>query len=99
MTTSQPGIGVVQAPANSASMRDAIFPVVAGFLGWTLDAFDFFLVVISLPRIAADFQVKDSEIAFSLMLTLMFRPVGALIFGLLADRYGRRLPMIINLVF
>jgi SHS family lactate transporter-like MFS transporter len=73
--------------------------VTAGFLGWTLDAFDFFLVVIALPRIAADFQVKESAIAFSLMLTLVFRPVGAFLFGLLADRYGRRLPMMLNLVF
>jgi SHS family lactate transporter-like MFS transporter len=71
----------------------------AGFLGWTLDAFDFFLVVISLPSIAADFQVKESAIAASLTLTLMFRPLGAFIFGLLADRYGRRVPMIVDLVF
>jgi SHS family lactate transporter-like MFS transporter len=80
-------------------MREALFAVIAGFLGWTLDAFDFFLVVISLPRIAAEFHVKDSAIAFSLTLTLMFRPVGALIFGLLADRYGRRMPMMIDLIF
>ena len=80
-------------------MREAMFAVSAGFLGWTLDAFDFFLVVISLPRIAHDFGVKEPAIAFSITLTLMFRPVGAFIFGLLADRYGRRLPMMIDLVF
>jgi SHS family lactate transporter-like MFS transporter len=79
--------------------REAVFAVVAGFLGWTLDAFDFFLVVIALPNIAKDFGVSEPEIAFSLTLTLMFRPVGAFIFGLLADRYGRRLPMMIDLVF
>jgi MFS transporter, SHS family, lactate transporter len=78
---------------------EAIAAVVAGFLGWTLDAFDFFLVVIALPVIAKDFHVSESEIAFSLMLTLMFRPVGAFLFGLLADRYGRRLPMMLDLVF
>ena len=88
-----------QASSPSASSRDAAFALAAGFLGWTLDAFDFFLVVISLPRIAHDFHVKDAAIAVSLTLTLAFRPVGALIFGLLADRYGRRLPMIIDLVF
>jgi len=79
--------------------REALFAVTAGFLGWTLDAFDFFLVVISLPRIAADFEVKTPVIAFSLTLTLMFRPVGAFIFGLLADRYGRRIPMMVDLIF
>ena len=81
------------------STRDASLAVGAGFLGWTLDAFDFFLVVIALPRIAKDLNVEESAIAFSLTLTLMFRPVGALIFGLLADRYGRRIPMMANLVF
>ena len=80
-------------------MREAVFATAAGFLGWTLDAFDFFLVVIALPRIAADFHVKESAIAASLTLTLAFRPVGAFLFGLLADRYGRRVPMIANLLF
>ncbi len=80
-------------------LREAVFAVTAGFLGWTLDAFDFFLVVISLPRIAADFGTNQAAIAVSLTLTLMFRPVGAFIFGLLADRYGRRMPMMIDLVF
>ncbi|MDB5354050.1 MAG: major facilitator superfamily 1 [Phycisphaerales bacterium] len=79
--------------------RDALSAVMAGFLGWTLDAFDFFLVVISLPRIQADFHVGESDMAFSIFLTLAFRPVGALIFGLLADRFGRRIPMMVDLVF
>ena len=73
--------------------------VLAGFLGWTLDAFDFFLVVFSLTAIAQEFHRSDAEIALSLTLTLMFRPVGAFIFGLMADRYGRRLPLMIDLVF
>ena len=81
------------------SGRDAGLAVVAGFLGWTLDAFDFFLVVIALPRIQSDFHITEPQAAFSLTLTLMFRPVGALIFGLLADRFGRRGPMMIDLVF
>src|ERR1700736_5818603 len=73
--------------------------VLAGFLGWTLDAFDFFLVVFSLTAIAQEFHRTDAEIALSITLTLMFRPVGAFIFGLMADRYGRRLPLMIDLVF
>lgn len=71
----------------------------AGFLGWTLDAFDFFLVVLSLTAIAKEFHRSDKEIAFSITLTLAFRPAGAFIFGLLADRYGRRIPLMIDLVF
>jgi MFS transporter, SHS family, lactate transporter len=73
--------------------------VTAGFLGWTLDAFDFFLVVMTLTAIGKEFGKPDAAIALSLTLTLLFRPVGAFIFGLLADRYGRRLPLMIDLVF
>ena len=71
----------------------------AGFLGWTLDAFDFFLVILSLTAIAKEFHRSDKEIAFSIILTLAFRPVGAFIFGLMADRYGRRIPLMVDLVF
>lgn len=79
--------------------RDAVFALFAGFLGWTLDAFDFFLVPISVAAIAEEFKTDDATIIFSITLTLMFRPIGAFIFGLLADRYGRRVPMMANLVF
>jgi MFS transporter, SHS family, lactate transporter len=71
----------------------------AGFLGWTLDAFDFFLVTFCLTAIGKEFHKSDSAIALSITATLAFRPVGAFIFGLLADRYGRRLPLMIDLVF
>lgn len=83
-------------PVVSEGHRAALF---AGFLGWTLDAFDFFLVVVTLTAIAKEFHKTDKEIALSIALTLGFRPVGAFIFGLLADRYGRRLPLMIDLVF
>jgi SHS family lactate transporter-like MFS transporter len=86
-------------PTAPVPPREAALAVTAGFLGWTLDAFDFFLVVIALPAIATDLEVDQPAIALSLTLTLVFRPVGAFVFGLLADRYGRRVPMMINLVF
>jgi SHS family lactate transporter-like MFS transporter len=84
------------ATRTTSDQRSAI---IASFLGWTLDAFDFFLVVMTLTAIGKEFGRSDKEMAFSLTLTLAFRPVGAFIFGLLADRYGRRLPLMINLVF
>jgi SHS family lactate transporter-like MFS transporter len=73
--------------------------VAASFLGWTLDAFDYFLVVFALGDIAKDFRVTRAEMAFAVSTTLYMRPIGALIFGLVADRYGRRLPLIIDLIF
>ena len=71
----------------------------AGFLGWTLDAFDYFLVVFCLTDIGREFGKTDKQMSIALLLTLAFRPVGAFIFGLLADRYGRRLPLMLDLVF
>jgi MFS transporter, SHS family, lactate transporter len=73
--------------------------VLAGYLGWTLDAFDYFLVVFCLTAIGREFHVSDASMALSLTITLAFRPVGAFLFGLLADRYGRRLPLMIDLLF
>jgi len=91
-----PAITSSAAPPAKSGHGAAVF---AGFLGWTLDAFDFFLVVFSLTAIAQEFHRSDAEIALSLTLTLMFRPLGAFIFGLMADRYGRRIPLMIDLVF
>ncbi len=73
--------------------------MIASFLGWTLDAFDFFLVVFTLTAIGKDFGRPDKQMALSITLTLAFRPLGAFIFGLIADRYGRRLPLMLDLVF
>ncbi len=95
-TLPQQGVTPPADPLPQPAHGAALF---AGFLGWTLDAFDFFLVVFSLTAIAQEFHRPDKAIAFSLTLTLAFRPVGAFIFGLIADRYGRRLPLMIDLVF
>lgn len=73
--------------------------VSASFLGWTLDAFDFFVLVFLVDVLAEKFQVPPSKIIFTMALTLGMRPLGALLFGLLADRYGRRVPLMANVVF
>src|SRR5712672_3195336 len=73
--------------------------VLAGFLGWTLDAFDFFVVVFLVDTLAAQFHVTKADIIWTLTWTLAMRPVGALVFGLLADRYGRRVPLMANVIF
>jgi len=70
--------------------------VLAAYLGWALDAFDFFVLVFVLKDVAATFQVPVSGVAWALTLTLAFRPLGAFVFGRLADRYGRRPVLMVN---
>src|SRR6266852_5062892 len=71
----------------------------ASFLGWTLDAFDFFILVFMMDRVAAEFRVTKAAIVATLTATLALRPVGAVIFGMLADRYGRRRPLMANVIY
>jgi MFS transporter, SHS family, lactate transporter len=73
--------------------------VAAGFLGWTLDAFDFFVVTFLFDKLAAQFHVQKGAIIATVGATLAMRPLGALLFGLLADRYGRRLPLMANVIY
>ena len=73
--------------------------ILAGFLGWTLDAFDFFVVVFLFDTLSQQFGVTKKEIVLTTTATLAMRPLGALIFGLLADRYGRRIPLMANVIY
>jgi SHS family lactate transporter-like MFS transporter len=70
---------------------------IAAYLGWTLDAFDFFLMVFVLKDIAAEFNTKIPSVAVAITLTLAMRPIGALIFGRLADKFGRRPTLMVNI--
>ncbi len=78
----------------SSSQRHAF---AACFLGWSLDAFDFFILVFCVSAIAEDFHAKHSAVAEALFLTLAFRPVGAFLFGALADKFGRRPALMLNI--
>src|SRR3978361_2331904 len=80
----------------TADQRNAF---TAALLGWTMDAFDYFIVVLVYADIAADFDVSKERVAFLTTATLLMRPVGALIFGLWADRVGRRIPLMVDVTF
>ena len=88
--------------SDSANQRNA---VLAGFLGWTLDAFDFFILTLVLEDLAHAFfpgltlEQSRPKIALAITLTLAMRPIGAIVFGLMADRYGRRIPLMLNVIF
>ena len=71
----------------------------AAFLGWTMDAFDYFLVVLVYADIAKSFHVSLTKMAFLTTATLLMRPVGAMIFGWWADRRGRRIPLLVDVAF
>ena len=79
----------------SRSQRNAF---IASFLGWTLDSLDFFLLIFCVKAIATDFGTKPSGVLGAVFLTQAFRPVGALVFGMLADRYGRRPILVFNIL-
>jgi SHS family lactate transporter-like MFS transporter len=71
----------------------------AALLGWTMDAFDYFVVVLVYADVAKEFGVSLTRMAFLTTVTLVMRPVGALLFGLWADRVGRRIPLIVDVCF
>ena len=72
--------------------------VLASFLGWALDAFDFFLLVFVLKDIAAEFNTQIADVTLAILLTLAMRPVGAFIFGRAADRWGRRPTLMVDIL-
>jgi len=86
----------VTTPEQRANARNA---VIAASLGWTLDSFDYFILTFVLAQIGHEFHRSIVAMTWTMTGGLLARPVGALIFGLLADRYGRRLPLMIDLLF
>lgn len=84
--------------ALSGWTREQWHVVVASFLGWTLDAFDYFLLVFVLKDIAAEFHTQIEDVTIAILLTLAMRPVGAFIFGRAADHWGRRPTLMVNVL-
>ncbi|MBV9402397.1 MAG: MFS transporter [Candidatus Eremiobacteraeota bacterium] len=94
--TSATGIGAAAAQPLTRAQRNTFL---ATFLGWTLDAFDFFLVTFVVVQLAKDFKHTIPQVAFAITVTLMLRPLGAFIFGYFADKYGRRVPLMVDIAF
>src|SRR3954454_6427266 len=92
------GISMVRAQAAGLS-RDQRNAFVAAWLGWAMDAFDYFLLVFVLSDIAEDFNTSKTKVAVATTLTLAARPLGALLFGYWADRVGRRTPLLVCVLF
>ncbi len=86
----------LKSPSLTRSQKSAF---IASFLGWTLDSFDFFLLVFVIPQISHDLSHPITDIALTITLTLAMRPVGALLFGFLADRYGRKPALMLDIFF
>lgn len=85
--------------ASKPAGKRASVAFLAGFLGWTFDAFDFFILTYVVSQVAAEFHQSVENIAFTLVASLLMRPIGAFVFGLMADRWGRRIPLMIDILF
>src|SRR5215472_15929736 len=90
---------MVRVPKTQRLTGDQRNSFVAALLGWTMDAFDYFIVVLVYADIAETFHRTTTEVAFLTTATLLMRPLGALLFGLWADRVGRRLPLMVDVAF
>jgi len=84
---------------NELNTKGWQFAVASSILGWVLDAFDFFVVVFLFDALAANFHVEKKAIVWTIFITLAMRPVGALLFGALADRFGRKKPLMACVIY
>ncbi|HXW92016.1 MAG TPA: MFS transporter [Terriglobales bacterium] len=91
--------GTDQVAGNSPSLPRWRLAVAAGILGWVLDAFDFFVVIFLVDILAAHFRTEKREIVWTISMALAMRPVGAVVFGALADRFGRRVPLAVCVLY
>ncbi|HEY5182144.1 MAG TPA: MFS transporter, partial [Dermatophilaceae bacterium] len=89
----------VDGPSKEPLTSDQRNAFLASFLGWTMDAYDYFIVVLVYADIAKDFHVSLTKMAFLTTATLLMRPVGAVIFGVWADHKGRRIPLLVDVSF
>jgi len=96
MTSASPSASTGLSHGERANARNAL---IASFLGWTLDSFDYFILTFVLAQIGREFHHSIVDMTWTMTGGLLARPIGALIFGLMADRWGRRLPLMIDLLF
>lgn len=88
---------VLEILRSVSTLQYALF--ISGYLCWIADAMDFYIVSLTIKELANHFDISSADVTQALTLSLLFRPFGALIFGLLGDRYGRKWPLVANMLF